>query len=133
MPPQPFIESTIVGIQGPPGSPGTAGAAGTPGAAFVPPVRTVAGAADTPTLADHNGLIVCTSATPVTITVNDLGANKSYAVQQRGAGQVTLVAGAGVTLQSAGLSTSFKTARRRAFMTVLCEGDGNVGVSGDMA
>jgi hypothetical protein len=117
----PTIVKKIIGIQGPAGQ------------KFMPPARDAAGTTDTPTSDDHGGIIGFTSNSAVTVTVNDLGNNKSYSIQQKGTGQVTLSAGAGVTLVSGSFGTSFKTPRQYAVLTVNCLGGGKVSVIGDMA
>ncbi|TCZ60948.1 glycosyl hydrolase family 28-related protein [Roseicella aquatilis] len=99
------------------------------------PRRTVTGTADTPTLADNDGLILCTAAGAATITANDLGATlgrpATYAVMQGSAGQVTIAAGTGVTLVSDKSPASFTTARRGAILSVICDGSGTVFVAGN--
>ncbi len=96
-------------------------------------VRIVAGATDTPTAADQDRTIVCTSGSAVTITVNDLGGYQTFGVVQAGAGQVTIAAGAGVTLASDKATASYATARRWAGLTVICTGTGTVAVLGNTA
>lgn len=103
------------------------------GPAWTPPRRRVAGTADTPTVADDGGMITCTAAGAVTITANDLGADKVYSVRQLGAGQVTIAAGAGVTRRSDKAAASYATARPGAVITVICNGDGTVDVLGNTA
>ena len=95
------------------------------------PFRAVTGTTDTPTAADRNGFIAYSTATGITVTVNDLGAGASYTVQQQGAGQITVVAGAGVTLVSDKAIPSFVSARAGAAMTVVGTGSGRVFVIGN--
>ncbi len=66
-----------------------------------------------------------------TVTVTDLGANRSFSVMQQGAGQVTVVAGTATTLVSDKSTASFVTARRGAIFSVLCDGNGNAFVIGN--
>lgn len=96
-------------------------------------VRTTAATTDTPTTADKDGFIGFTAATAVSVTANDLGANVSYSVQQQGNGQVTITAGAGVTLVSDKASASYVTARRGAILTITCNGSNTVFVTGNSA
>lgn len=95
------------------------------------PFRAVTGTTDTPTAADRNGFIAYSAASAITVTVNDLGAGASYTVQQQGAGQITLVGGAGVTLVSDKATASFVSARTGAAMTVVGTGAGRVFVIGN--
>ncbi len=97
---------------------------------LVPAFRTSASATDTPTLSDNAGFIAYTAA--VTVTVNDLGAGKSYSLQQQGTGTVSIVAGSSVTLASDRASPSYKTATQWATLTVICTGTGKVSVIGNM-
>ncbi len=113
------------------GPTGAQGATGPSGPAWSPPKRTVSGAADSPTVADDGGLVACTGASATTITVIDLGANRSFSVMQQGAGQVTVAAGAATTLVSDKAVASFVTARRGAILSVLCNGNGNAFVIGN--
>ena len=118
------------GAQGPKGDTGATGPQGPSG--YAAP-RTVNGTADTPTTADRDAVLICTSSSAVTITVNDLGGYLSFGVVQAGAGQVTIAAGAGVTLASDKATASYATARRWAGLTVICTGTGTVAVLGNTA
>jgi len=113
------------------GPTGPQGAAGTPGTAWSPPKRTVSGTTDAPAVTDDGGLIAYTSASAVTVTVTDLGANRSFSVMQQAAGQVTIVAGTATILVSDKAVASFTTARRGAILSVLCDGNGNAYVVGN--
>ena len=68
-------------------------------------VNNQTGTAYAPLLTDNNGLIIATNASAVTVTISldsttDFPVLGQFLVQQGGAGTVTLVAGAGVTLQT---------------------------------
>ena len=93
--------------------------------------RLISGTADTPAAADVGKLLACNSASAVTVTANDLGAGVSYSLQQWGAGTVTVVAGAGVTLVSDKATPSYASARPGAPLSVICTGTGTVFVVGN--
>ena len=97
------------------------------------PTRIVTGIADTPTVADNNGLVVCTSSSATTITANDLSGYRSYSILQAGVGQVTVAAGAGITLTSDKATASYATARRGSVLTIICDGAARVYVIGATA
>ena len=63
-------------------------------------IRTISGTADTPTAADAGRYLRCTSASAVTITIDDsvFSAGDVVTIRQAGAGLVSLAAGTGVTL-----------------------------------
>ena len=96
--------------------------------------RKVTGTSDTPTLAnDKDGIIVFASNSAITLTANDLGEGVSYSIQQWGNGQITVAAGVGVTRISNKASPSYQSARRGSIMQIMCDGAGNVFVTGDTA
>lgn len=94
--------------------------------------RTVSGTTDTPTTADNGGFIAYTSASAITVTANDLGAGKSYSIQQQGAGRITVAAGGGVTLASDHGSPTYQTSAQWSVLTVIGTGTGTVAVVGSM-
>ncbi|CAB4149632.1 hypothetical protein UFOVP545_14 [uncultured Caudovirales phage] len=67
---------------------------------------------------DAGKMISTTSATAVTITVQGLTAGQRVDWTQAGVGQITFVAGAGVTLNSGG--TKLKSKERYAAGTLIC-------------
>jgi hypothetical protein len=70
--------------------------------ALAPTQRTITDATGNITSADNGGMVICDSGSGQTITVDpDLGVNFNCLVIQIGAGQVTLDAGSGVTLNNA--------------------------------
>lgn len=97
------------------------------------PSRAVSGASDTATLTDNGALIAFTGSSASTETANDLGTFITYSVMQQGTGQVTVAAGAGVTLISDKATSSFMSARQGAVMSVVCTGTGVVFVIGNTA
>ena len=84
------------------------------------------------TATDENTFIRSTSATAVTFTVaNVLNVGESVQIIQFGAGQVTLAAGAGVTLRS--VDNKLKTNKQYSVASVTCVASGEYLVSGDLA
>ena len=119
------------GAQGPQGVQGVIGATGPQGPQ--PSLTVVDNAATTITLADsdNNSVIRCTSATAVTITVpSSLAAGFSCMVIQAGAGQITITAGAGTTLNSFG--NLLKTAGQHAPASLIRVGAGVYNLSGNL-
>jgi len=120
------------GPTGPAGPAGSAGVSGSTGPAWSPPRRQVAGTADTPSIADDQGIIACTAAQPTTITVNDLGSLRVYDILQAGAGSVTLTAASGVNMFVQGkAATSAVSAFQGAAISVISTGNGTVFVLGN--
>jgi hypothetical protein len=110
-----------------------AGPAGPTGPAWSPPKRLVTGPADSPTLADDQGVIGYSSAVPVAVTVADLGSLRAYQARQFGAGAVTLQPASGVTLVASGKAVaSVAGAFPGAALWVTCTGTGTVYVTGNM-
>lgn len=95
--------------------------------------RQTAATTDTPASGDVGGVVGYLSGTAVTIIANDLGASKSVSLMQMGTGQLTVAAGAGITLVSDKSTPSFQTARRGAVITIVSKGDNTVFVVGNTA
>jgi hypothetical protein len=111
---------------------GASVAIGAPGPAWSPPKRSVTATNDTPTVADDQGVIAYSSASPVTVTVNDLGSLRIFDTLQLGTGSVSLLPGTGVTMMSQGKSvTSVITAYQGSAISVICTGAGTVFVVGN--
>ena len=107
-------------------------AVGAPGPAWSPPKRLVTASADTPTVADDQGVIAYSNASPVSVTVNDLGSLRVYDTLQLGTGSVSLVPGTGVTMMSQGKSvSSVISAYQGAAISVIGTGTGAVFVVGN--
>lgn len=66
------------------------------------------GTAYTLALVDADNVVTCTNASPITVTINNnvFAAGDRIAVIQKGAGQVTFAAGAGVTILSNGATAA---------------------------
>jgi hypothetical protein len=95
-------------------------------------VNTQAGTAYTLTAADKGCLVIATNASAVTITV-PLGIFKKNAVvyiKQSGAGQVTMAAASGVTLET---EVSLKTRAVRGVLALIFHADDAATVVGAMA
>ena len=100
---------------------------------FRPGVNTQSGTSYTLVASDENKIILCTNAAAVTVTVpNDTDASLPIGfithVHQKGAGQVTLAAGSGVTLL---YSSSSKTRARYSSVSVIKIGANEYSVVGD--
>jgi len=83
---------------------------------------------------DRGTVINVTSATPVNITVNSgvLAANHQFGIRQLGAGQVTVVAGSGLTRQSS--TGTFATRTTYSLISVQVHSDGTtLLVDGDLS
>ncbi len=125
------LDGTLAAAAPVAGPAGSQGATGASGPSWSPPKRTVPGVVDSPAASDDGGLIAYTNASAITITVTDLGANRSFSVMQQGTGQLTIVAGTATTLVSDKATASFTSARRGAILSVLCDGNGNAFVIGN--
>lgn len=95
-------------------------------------VELFAGTSRTLDAADKNKLIVCSSATAVTLTVAaGLPANWKCDVMQDGAGQVTIAGAGGVTLRASGSKT--KTAMAGAVIGIARISADRIAVYGERA
>lgn len=112
---------------------GDQGDEGDVGPAWTPPFRTFAGAADTPTAADHGGLVAYTGATDANVTINHPGEGKTIAFIPFGTGMIQLLAGSGVTLTSGNAGTSRKTPRKGSVLSIIGGPGLEVFVNGDQA
>jgi hypothetical protein len=83
------------------------------------------------TSADNNTVILCSSANPTTVTIpSGLPVGFSCMVIQNSVGQITFVAGSGVTLQSFGGLT--KTAGQYAAASIIRVGNNMYNLSGNL-
>lgn len=94
-------------------------------------VRSISGTSYTLVAADANYLLIFTNAAAITVTVptSVFSAGDSVCIRQGAAGQVTLVAGSGVTLASSDNLLSTRT--QSAQIAVLCDGGNAFGVIGE--
>ena len=111
------------GIQGNPGDTGPMGA--------LLGVKTITGTAYTLSAEDDGWLLYCTAATAVTITTAALPVAFSCMIVQGGAGQISLVAGAGSTV--VGFGGMLKTAGQYAALTVFAPAADTTIVAGQTA
>ena len=122
------------GEQGEQGIQGEQGEQGIQGATGPQPSLTIidnAGAAITLANTDNNAVIRCTSASSATITVpSTLSAGFSCMVIQAGAGQITIAAGAGTTLNSFGALV--KTAGQHAPASIIQIAAATYNLSGNL-
>lgn len=84
--------------------------------------RKITGTSGTLTSADHGKSIYCTAGSAVSLTVDLMDEGTECIIQQQGAGQVTLVAGSGVTLASDKSTPQYKSARVGAVLTLISMG-----------
>jgi hypothetical protein len=113
------------------GPAGPAGPAGPMGPAYVPSINIVSTTYSSQA-SDANKVIQSTGASAYTITITStLTAGQWIDIVQYGAGQITFVAGAGVTLSSAG--ARFKTNSQYSMATVICVSSGLYVLAGDLA
>ena len=90
-----------------------------------------AGTAITLADTDNNTVVRCTSATAVTLTIpSTLAAGFSCMVIQAAAGEITIAAGAGTTLNSFG--NLLKTAGQHAPASIIRVGVGTYNLSGNL-
>lgn len=95
--------------------------------------RVASGTTDTPTTTDNGSTIEYTNASAITVSVNYLGAGATYNIIQTGNGQVTMAAGAGVTLVSSNSSPSFQPSAKYGMLNVYCTStSGVVAINGRM-
>ncbi len=130
--------STVVGPTGPTGAAGAAGATGPTGAAGVVTtgVDSIAGTTYSTVVGDTNRLKVFTSASAVTLTVdNNLAANGDRIdILQDGDGQVFFQAGAGLTLLGNGTGGGvLKTRGKYSGASIVRIAAGSYRVLGDLA
>jgi hypothetical protein len=82
--------------------------------------------------ADENTFIRCTSATAVTMTINNvLNIGESVQFIQFGAGQITFAAGSGVALRS--VDNKLKSNKQYSVVAITCVASGEYLVTGDVA
>jgi hypothetical protein len=86
-------------------------------------------------IADQDKLVTLSNASPITLTVppSVFSAGQSINIQQIGAGQVTLAAGAGVTITSTGATSAAPKLRaQESAATIVCKSSNNFTVIGDL-
>jgi copper chaperone CopZ len=89
------------------------------GGFLVTNVRQVYGNTDTITAADINGFVEYRATSAITVTLNCLAdGSPPVALQQQSTGQITVVAGTGVTLVSDKLPASYTSAKQGATMII---------------
>jgi hypothetical protein len=87
-------------------------------------------------IADQDKLVTLSNASPITLTVppSVFSAGQSINIQQIGAGQVTLAAGAGVTITSTGATSAAPKLRaQESAATIVCKSSNNFTVIGDLS
>lgn len=122
--------ATPQGPTGPTGPSGPAGPTGPTGATYTPAITTVT---TTYTLlaSDSNKIIYSTGGSAYNLTVaNVLTPGQWVDVVQYGAGQITFVAGSGVTLNSTGAKT--KTNVQYSTVSIICVASGLYVLAGDL-
>jgi hypothetical protein len=85
---------------------------------------------------DQDKLITLSNAAAITLTVppSVFSAGQSINIQQIGAGQVTLAAGAGVTITSTGATSAAPKLRaQESAATIVCKSSNNFTVIGDLS
>ena len=86
-------------------------------------------------IADQDKLVTLSNAAAITLTVppSVFSAGQSINIQQIGAGQVTLAAGAGVTITSTGATSAAPKLRaQESAATIVCKSSNNFTVIGDL-
>jgi hypothetical protein len=87
-------------------------------------------------IADQDKLVTLSNAAAITLTVppSVFSAGQSINIQQIGAGQVTLAAGAGVTITSTGATSAAPKLRaQESAATIVCKSSNNFTVIGDLS
>ena len=87
-------------------------------------------------IADQDKLVTLSNASPITLTVppSVFSAGQLINIQQIGAGQVTLAAGAGVTITSTGATSAAPKLRaQESAATIVCKSSNNFTVIGDLS
>lgn len=87
-------------------------------------------------IGDQDKLVTLSNASPITLTVppSVFSAGQSINIQQIGAGQVTLAAGAGVTITSTGATSAAPNLRaQESAATIVCKSSNNFTVIGDLS
>lgn len=100
------------------------------------PLNAQSGTTYTLALTDADGVVTCTNASTVTVTINNsvFSAGDRIAVIQKGAGLVAFAAGAGVTIVSTGATTAAPTTRTQySAAQVIAESASSFTIVGDIA
>ena len=100
------------------------------------PLNPQTGTSYTLALTDADGVVTCTNASTVTVTINNsvFSSGDRIAVIQKGAGKVAFAAGAGVTIVSTGAATAAPTTRTQyAAAQVIAESASSFTIVGDIA
>lgn len=87
-------------------------------------------------IADQDKLVTLSNAAAITLTIppSVFSAGQSINIQQIGAGQVTLAAGAGVTITSTGATSAAPKLRaQESAATIVCKSSNNFTVIGDLS
>lgn len=94
-------------------------------------IRSISGTSYTLVAADANYLLIFTNASAISVTVppDVFSAGESLCIRQGAAGQVTLVAGSGVTFASSDNLLSTRT--QSAQIAIICDGGNAFGVIGE--
>ena len=85
---------------------------------------------------DQDKLVTLSNANPITLTIppSVFSAGQLINIQQIGAGQVTLAAGAGVTITSTGATSAAPNLRAQySAATIICTSSNNFTVIGDLS
>jgi hypothetical protein len=128
----------VVGPTGPTGSTGPTGATGATGAAGggISGFNAQTGLTYTLVAGDVNKLVTASNAAAVVVTVppSVFSANDVINLQQIGAGQVTFLAGAGVTITSnAAVSAAPKVRVQYSSCSIICSASNTFTIVGDIA